>query len=245
MKKIMDSTLTDTFYTILLGLDGCNPIGNSEQQQFTILDENKNQVCGREQLGEVEAFAYEYFHEKKPILKILNLTNIKEIEDKLLTKHNPRINFPKQITFNFPDNYKNIVTNIKTTEISAECILYNSVESINVTKEFSDSDYWNKDFKIKEIKDYWFFGANGQGDLWIMHKKNRIYFYDHNKGDISEENLIDLNIDFGKWLQFAFLNKQLEEIDLNNNLTQEIKEIYKLKLNELSSVFAENYPFEI
>jgi len=64
MKKIMDSTLTDIFYTILLGLDGCNPIGNSEQQQFTILDENKNQVCGSEQLGEVEAFAYEYFQAK-------------------------------------------------------------------------------------------------------------------------------------------------------------------------------------
>lgn len=65
MKKIMDGTLTDIFYTILLGLDGCNPIGNSIQQQFTILDENKNQVCGREQSGEVEAFAYEYFQENK------------------------------------------------------------------------------------------------------------------------------------------------------------------------------------
>jgi len=176
---------------------------------------------------------------------MLNLTNIKVIEGKLLTKHNPRINFPKKITFKFPNNYEDIVTNIKTIEISAECILYNSVESVNVTKEFSNSDYWNRDFKIEKIKDYWFFGANGQGDLWIMNKENRIYFYDHNKGEISEENLIDLNINFGEWLQFAFLNKQLEEIDLNNNLTQEIKEIYKLKIRELSSKLAENYPFEI
>lgn len=65
MKKVLDSSFTDIFYTILLGLDGCNSIGDLEQQQYTILDENKNQVCGEEQLGEVEALAYEYFQENK------------------------------------------------------------------------------------------------------------------------------------------------------------------------------------
>jgi hypothetical protein len=64
LEKLLDSSFTDIFYTILLGLDGCASIGGLTQQQFTILDENKNQVCGEEHLGEVEALAYEYFHEK-------------------------------------------------------------------------------------------------------------------------------------------------------------------------------------
>jgi len=65
MKRVLDSSFTDILYTILLGLDGCNPIGNLEQQQYTILDENKNQICGKEQLGEIEALAYEYFQESE------------------------------------------------------------------------------------------------------------------------------------------------------------------------------------
>ena len=64
LEKLLDSSFTDIFYTILLGLDGCASIGDLTQQQFTVLDENNNQVCGEEHLGEVEALAYEYFHEK-------------------------------------------------------------------------------------------------------------------------------------------------------------------------------------
>ena len=119
------------------------------------------------------------------------------------------------------------------------------MESVNVTKEFSNLSYWNKDIKNEKINDYWFIGANGQGDFWLMDNKNKILFFDHNNEEISEENLIDLNINFEKWLQFAFLNKELQEINLNNNLTLEIKENYKLKLKELSSKFAKHYPFEI
>lgn len=177
---------------------------------------------------------------------MLKLTDIETIKRKLLAKdNNPKRNFPKKIEFEFPEDYRMLVTNIKTVEISSECILFDSVESVNSTKEFSDLDYWNKDFNVENIKKYWFFGANGQGDLWIMHRENRIYFYDHNEGEISEKNLIDLNINFEEWLKFSFLNKKLEKIDLNGNLTQEIKEIYKSKLKELSNELSEKYPFEI
>lgn len=64
LEKLLDSSFTDIFYSVLLGLDGCTSIGGLTQQQFTVLDENNNQVCGEEHLGEVEALAYEYFHEK-------------------------------------------------------------------------------------------------------------------------------------------------------------------------------------
>jgi len=63
LKKLLDSSFTDIFYSILLGLDGCTSIGGLTQQQFTVIDEDNNQVCGEEHVGEVEALAYNYFHE--------------------------------------------------------------------------------------------------------------------------------------------------------------------------------------
>ena len=57
MKKIMDGTLTDIFYTILLGLDGCASIGGI-QEMYDLKDEDGNQLN-----GEIEGYAYEYFHE--------------------------------------------------------------------------------------------------------------------------------------------------------------------------------------
>lgn len=57
MKKIMNGALTDIFYTILLGLDGCASIGGT-QELYDLKDENGNQLS-----GEIEGFAYEYFHE--------------------------------------------------------------------------------------------------------------------------------------------------------------------------------------
>ena len=59
MKRIIDGILTDTFYTILLGLDGCASIGGI-QEMYELKDENGNQLS-----GEIESSAYEYFHEKE------------------------------------------------------------------------------------------------------------------------------------------------------------------------------------
>ena len=57
MKEVLDTTLTDIFYTILLGLDGCASIGGI-QEMYELKDENGNQLS-----GEIEGYAYEYFHE--------------------------------------------------------------------------------------------------------------------------------------------------------------------------------------
>ena len=57
MERIMNETLTDVFYTILLGLDGCASIGGI-QEMYDLKSENGNQIS-----GEIEGYAYEYFHE--------------------------------------------------------------------------------------------------------------------------------------------------------------------------------------
>ena len=61
LKEVIDTLLTDVFYSILLGLDGENFIGNT-QHTYKIYDEEGNLISD---CGELEASAYEYFHEGK------------------------------------------------------------------------------------------------------------------------------------------------------------------------------------
>ena len=61
LKEVIDILLDDVFYTILLGLDGESPIGNT-QQVYKIYDQDDNLISD---CGELEASAYEYFHEDK------------------------------------------------------------------------------------------------------------------------------------------------------------------------------------
>lgn len=60
IRQILHSTLRDAFYTILLGLDGEASIGDT-QTMYKLLDEEGNELTG----GNIEAYAYEYFHNNK------------------------------------------------------------------------------------------------------------------------------------------------------------------------------------
>lgn len=61
LKDVIDTLLTDVFYSVLLGLDGESSIGNT-QHTYKIHDEEGNLISD---CGELEASAYEYFHEDK------------------------------------------------------------------------------------------------------------------------------------------------------------------------------------
>lgn len=60
MRGIVDSILTDVFYSLLLGLDGEANIGG-HQETYRIYDEDGNLIS---ECGEIEAEAYEQFHGK-------------------------------------------------------------------------------------------------------------------------------------------------------------------------------------
>lgn len=62
MREILDIALTDTFYTILLGLDGCASLGGV-QQNYHIRDENGDVVCTGD--GTIEGLAYASFHDDR------------------------------------------------------------------------------------------------------------------------------------------------------------------------------------
>ena len=60
LRQILYAVLRDAFYTSLLGLDGEAQIGE-RQENYKIEDENGNELTG----GEIESYAWEYFHNYK------------------------------------------------------------------------------------------------------------------------------------------------------------------------------------
>ena len=60
LRHAFDSCLTDTLYTVLLGLDGSTGIGGM-QHTFKIYDEDNNLLSD---CGDLEAEAYKQFHEE-------------------------------------------------------------------------------------------------------------------------------------------------------------------------------------
>ena len=170
---------------------------------------------------------------------------VETIKSKILENTIAKRNFPKVTVFKFDDLYNEIVTQIKTIEISSECVLFDSVNSVNENREYADKSYWSEKSKESEISSYWFFAQNGQGDLWLFDAENKVYFYNHDLELFCVENFVDLNIDFSKWLQFAYLNKEFDKLYEEEKVDEAVKKEYKNKLSELSDMLSENYPFEI
>ena len=61
MEEIVDGILTDVYYSILLGIDGCSSIGRY-QNTYKLYDENDTLITGG---GELEGDAWEFFHNRK------------------------------------------------------------------------------------------------------------------------------------------------------------------------------------
>ena len=57
LRQIISGVLRDNMYSILLGLDGSSQIGG-HQEKYKLTDEKGNELTG----GEIEASAWEYFH---------------------------------------------------------------------------------------------------------------------------------------------------------------------------------------
>lgn len=60
LRQVLSGALRDTLYSVLLGLEGEASIGGI-QTTYKLLDEENNELSG----GDIEAFAYEYFHNNK------------------------------------------------------------------------------------------------------------------------------------------------------------------------------------
>jgi hypothetical protein len=186
--------------------------------------------------------------------KIRTIEQIKE-EIHKENKENAKIKyFPESINFPFNELYKEIVTNYNIIYIfSNHCHLLSLDRAISVTKEYHEIIGENNFNEI--IKNYWFFGTWTDDDYWIMDKKGKIYYWEYdfnyNKNEYTQkyslENMVDVNINFGQWLQFAFLDKdndkKMDEYGSygfdNDEGFDEIMIDYCKKLNEISKELSE------
>jgi hypothetical protein len=57
VREIVDSALTDAFYTVLLAIDGAASLGD-KQISYKLFDEDGTELTG----GEIEAAAWDAFH---------------------------------------------------------------------------------------------------------------------------------------------------------------------------------------
>jgi hypothetical protein len=61
LKEVIDGILTDVYYSILLGIDGCASIGGF-QYDYKLYDEEGNLITDG---GEIEVYAWEVFHNRE------------------------------------------------------------------------------------------------------------------------------------------------------------------------------------
>lgn len=155
------------------------------------------------------------------------LLSLDAIESEILQEKRTVQNFSETLVFPFSDSYQTLVTQIKTTEISSETILYNSVEAVNENKEF-------------DLPDYWCFAGNGQGDRWFLNTDDQVFFYNHDY----DEKLEPMNINFEEWLQMAYVIHQLDMyFDEYDNIPEPVRQEFYKTLNRLHPTLSDIYPF--
>ena len=104
VRYIIANNLTDAFYAILTGLDGCICIGESQQQTYKIYTESDALIS---YCGELEVEVYEYFHANKYEAENSDADFIATLSYKT-TEEGGRKTYAKsgyrpQIKFNFDD----------------------------------------------------------------------------------------------------------------------------------------------
>ena len=127
----------------------------------------------------------------------LRIRTIEEIKDIIYRENAKIMDFPVISDFIFPELYKEIVILNNTIDISTNCSLFNIIEALEIT------DFYKKNNKLLNI--YWIIG-NNIFDYWVMDKNGKIYYWGKNEKDV-----IDVNINFEQWLQFAYLDNDNDE----------------------------------
>lgn len=136
------------------------------------------------------------------------------------------------------DDYKNFIGNYTEIEFTADIIIFDYDTSINENR-YLQQNYCT----FAEL--VWMIGRSGQGDEWFIDKKSKnILFYDHNLGEYSYKNLINLNIDFKKFIILSDLYRQLELILENNDISELEQNEFIKQVNSIGSNLYEIYPYK-
>ncbi|MCL2337311.1 MAG: hypothetical protein FWC60_07830 [Firmicutes bacterium] len=139
--------------------------------------------------------------------------------------------------------------------------IYNNIGDIEINGDFKFMSYENaiktntilhNDFK--ELGEhFWVFAENGQGDIWLIDIKDilipsRVYFYDHDIEDYSDQNMLDMNITLEEWFVLGDLISQSYEYDYRDD-NYSLKETFQRKvlveMEKISTGLSEIYPFSL
>jgi len=136
--------------------------------------------------------------------------------------------------------YINFISHYKAIQVNPDIDLFNYERCIK------ENDYIKENY-LNVYENYLIIGRSGQGDEWFINRNTlKIFFYDHNKGEYTEEGFSNMNITFEKFLQLAFLMRELEEkLDEDESLEDDIsfQNTFKELVNSISNNLYKNYPY--
>lgn len=130
--------------------------------------------------------------------------------------------------------YKEVLEKYNTNEISADHIFLKFESALNENK------YYHNEFSELD-PNLWLFATTGQGDMWFVDLQNhKIRFYDHNFGNLSKGDMLNVNINVVQWIILSDLVRQCEEITC---FTHSDSAAFNQLLENISTGLSEVYPY--
>jgi len=126
-----------------------------------------------------------------------------------------------------------------SVEYEADMVLLGRTAVLRENAEFSDPDYW---VEGQEGASWWIFGETGQGDHWLLHTDNQVYFFDHDRGLRSSVAFIPFVESFPQWIKAA---EALAVLSGEAEVTPAVLGAVRLTLDHISPGLASRYPFDL
>lgn len=161
---------------------------------------------------------------------------IKEELDKLT----PRNNVIKKLD-KIPiksELYLEFISKYKSEELSPD------IHLLDYEKVLNKNSYIKKNYsQLSEI--FWLIADSGQGDEWFLSlKDNKVFFYDHNKGEYIEEGFIEMNLSFEDFFKLGLIVNELENYLIEEVDEDIVKKPFINTLNNISPNLYNKYPYK-
>ncbi len=137
------------------------------------------------------------------------------------------------------EEYLAAMTGYRLAEIDADSILFDYEAALNENRWFA------REYPFLS-QDYWYFGASGQGDSWLIGPDALVYWYDHDLGEMEVENLRPLGLTFLQFLSMSWVVKSAEadtERDPNFFDGAEHRAAFEARLNAIRPGLSSLYPY--